>query len=148
MKELTAKEFMLQVRRARKELELIGEKKRKYYELATNIGVNLTGMPGGQKGASKVEAGAIGVVDLIAGLESKEQAFTALIVQADEMIEKIPQENFRTVLTLRYMLDKKWPEIAEWMGYKDEKSAQRCHGYALKEIQGMLKEITGADVNG
>lgn len=135
---MTAKEFMEQVRRARKELELIGEKKRKFQELATNIGVNLTGMPGGQKGASKVETGAVGIVDLITGLEEKERAFTALIVQADEMIEKLPQENFRTVLTLRYLLDKKWPEIVEQMGYKDEKSVYRCHGYALKELQGLM----------
>ena len=133
---MTAKEFMQQVRHAENELKLIEKKRRHFQELATSISVNLTGMPsGGQQGASRVETGAIGIVDLMAGLEQKAREYTALIVQAEQMLEKIPQDNFRKVLTLRYMLGYSWKTILDEMEYKDEKSVYRCHGYALKELQ-------------
>ena len=136
---MTAKEFMQQVHHAETELRLIEKKRRHYQELATNISVNLTGMPGGgQQGSSRVETGAIGIVDLLTFLDVKAKEYTALIVQAEKLIDKIPQDNFRRVLTLRYLLGNSWKTILDEMEYKDEKSVYRCHGYALKELQKLM----------
>ena len=136
---MKAKEFMQQVHHAEIELRMIEKKRRHFQELATNIGVNLTGMPGGgQQGSSRVETGAIGLVDLMAGLDKKAAEYAALITKAEDLIDKIPQDNFRKVLTLRYILGESWKTIVDEMEYKDEKSAYRCHGYALKELQNLM----------
>jgi len=122
------------------ELELISlsEKKRHFTELATAIGVKLTGMPGGQGGGSRVETGAIGLIDLIEQCTDKEREYVALVKKAEELIAKIPQEKFRQVLTLRYICRNSWKTIRDKMGYDDDKSALRCHGFALRELQKVM----------
>ena len=136
---MQAKEFMDNVRKAEIELKLIAQKRMHYQELATSIGVKLTGMPGsGQKGASRVEAGAIGLVDLYADLYAKEAEYSALVKKAEDLISKLDQEKFRQVLTLYYIAGCNWKTIQDEMKYKDEKSAYRCHGYALRELQKLM----------
>ena len=100
---MKAKEFMESVRKAEIELISLSSKKQHFMELATSIGVNLTGMPGRQGGGSRVETGAIGLIDLIGECTDKEREYVALVKKAEELIAKIPNENFRKVLTLRYI---------------------------------------------
>ena len=135
---MKAKEFLQSVRKAESELIAISSKRQHFMELATSIGVKLTGMPGGQKGASRVETGAIGLLDMIEQLTDKEREYVALIKKAEELIAKLPQEKFQTVLTLRYICQNSWKTIRDKMDYKDEKSALRCHGYALRELQKLM----------
>ena len=132
---MKAKEFMESVRKAEIELISLSSKKQHFMELATAIGVNLTGMPGGQGGGSRVETGAIGLVDLIEQCAVKEREYVALVKKAEALIAKIPQEKFRRVLTLKYICCNSPKTIQDKMGYDDEKSANRCNGYALKELQ-------------
>ena len=135
---MTAKEFMEKVRQAESELRLINKKRLHYQELATSIGVKLTGMPGGQKGGSMVETGAVAIVDLMAELDAKEKEYTAVVKKAEGLISKIRQEKFRKILTLRYITGCSWKIIRDEMEYKDEKSVYRCHGYALRELQKVM----------
>ena len=131
---------MERVRQAETELKLINKKRQHYHELATSIGVKLTGMPGGQKGGSMVETGAVALVDLLADLDKKESEYVQIVKSADELISKLKQEKFRKVLTLRYITGCSWKTIRDEMDYADEKSVFRCHGYALKELQKLLRE--------
>ena len=136
---MTAKEFLLQVQRAEREMKLIRARKRHYEDLIVAIGAN-TGKAviGKPSGASKVETAAIGIVFLTEQLSDKEKEYTALIQKAEKLIAKIPQEKFRKLLTLRYLCDWSWKSVRDEMDYKDEKSVYRCHGYALRELQKLL----------
>ena len=135
---MKAKEFMQSVRKAEIELVSLTAKKQHFMDLATSIGVNLTGMPGGQGGGSRVETGAIGLIDLIGECTDKEREYVALVKKAEELIAKIPNENFRKVLTLRYICCNSWKTVRDKMGYKDEKSVYRCNGFALRELQKVM----------
>lgn len=135
---MKAKEYLGQVRRAEVELKLIAQKRKHYQELATSIGVKLTGMPSAKKKSSSVETGAIGLVDLENDLRKKESEYVNIVRKAEELIGKLPQEKFRTILTLKYICGHSWKLMRDEMDYADEKSVYRCHGYALKELQKLL----------
>ncbi|MBP5478707.1 MAG: DUF1492 domain-containing protein [Bacteroidaceae bacterium] len=135
---MTAREYMARVRKAETELKLIADKKLHYAELATSIGVKLTGMPHGGGNTSKVETSAVGIVDLMSELEKKEKEYIAFVKEAEALIEKLPQEKFRMVLVLRYICGHSWKLIRDEMDYADEKSVFRCHGYALKALQRIM----------
>lgn len=135
---MTAKEYMARVRKAEVELNLISEKKRHYQELATSIGVKLTGMPHGGDNSSKVETAAIGIADLMRELVKKEREYAEIVRNAEKLIERLPQEKFRMVLTLKYICGHSWKLVRDEMDYADEKSVFRCHGYALKELQKLM----------
>lgn len=135
---MTAKEFMAQVRKAEVELKLIHERKRHYQELATSIGVKLTGMPSSKQGGSSVESGAIGLVDLANELSRKEKEYVATVKKAEGLIAKIPQEKFRMMLVLKYICGHSWKLLRDEMDYADEKSVYACHRYALKALQKVM----------
>lgn len=136
---MQAKMFMEQVRRAGEELKLIAKKREHFQEMATSIGVKLTDMPSsGQKGASRVEAGAIGLVDLLADLDAKEAEYCALVRKAEALIAKLPQENFRKILTLNYIVCCSQKTLQDEMRFKDKKSVYRCNKYALRELQKIM----------
>jgi len=135
---MQAKEFMQQVRKAESELKLIAMKRRHYEDLAASIGVKLTGMPSGSGGGSRVETAAVGLTILTSQLTEKEKEYAALVRKAEKLIDKIPQEKFRKVLTLRYLCGISWRSIQDEMAYNDEKSVYRCNGYALKELQKLM----------
>ena len=134
---MKAKEFMQEVDRAEKKLIAISAHRRHLMDLATAIGVNLTGMPGKQGGSSRVE-NVVTIVDLTVDLAAQEQKYVEIVNKARGLIAKIPQEKFQTVLTLKYLSGCSWKTIRDQMGYKDEKSALRCHGYALRELQKVM----------
>lgn len=135
---MRAKELMLSVSKAESELITLSAKKRHFMDLATSIGVNLTGMPGKQGGGSRVETGAIGLIDVINQLADKEREYVSLVKKAEELIEKIPQENFRKILTYKYLCRWSQRSIQDEMGYKDEKSVYRCLRYAMNELQKVM----------
>ena len=135
---MKAKEFMQSVRNAEYELIALHAKKQHFIDLATAIGVNLTGMPGGQGGGSRVETGAVGLIDLIGECTDKEREYAALVRKAEELIAKLPDERHRQVLTLRYIACDSWKTVRDKMGYEDEKSVFRCNGLALRELRKRL----------
>ena len=136
---MKAKEFMEQVRKAEKELLVISAKRRHYMDLMMSIGVNTSGNVNAKpSGASKTETAAIGLVEMENQLSEKEKEYTAMVKKAEGLIAKISHEKFRQVLTFKYLCDWSWRSIRDELGYKDEKSVYRCHGYALKELQKVM----------
>ena len=138
---MQAKEFMAQVQRAEKELVSISAKRRHYLDLMMSIGVKaitsdkVSTQP---SGSSKTETAAIGLIEMESQLAEKEREYTALVKKAEALIAKLSQEKFRQVLTFRYLCDWSWRSIRDELGYKDEKSVYRCHGFALKELQKVM----------
>lgn len=136
---MTAKAFLLSVRKAEIDLLHISARKRHYQDLISAIGSNIKSVVVKTSGgSSKTETAAIGLVDLVDKLTEKEKEYVALVEKAEALIAKIPQEKFRTVLTLRYLVGDSWKTIRDEMDYKDEKSVFRCHGYALRELQKVM----------
>ena len=122
----------MRVRAAEAEMRLLEAKKRHYEEMGFSISPKITGMPGsGQRGASKVEAAAIGMVDVLQSLQEKLNEYAALVHEAENLISRIPQERYRQLLTLRYLVGMSWPSISDELGYRDRNSVYRAHGYAL-----------------
>ena len=136
---MTAKEFMGQVRKAEEELIVISAKKRHYLDLMNAIGSKISSTVVQASGnSSKTETAAIGLYEMTKMLEEKEKEYVNLVKKAEEIIAKIKQEKFRQILTLRYLCRWSWKSIRDEMGYKDEKSTYRCHGYALRELQKVM----------
>lgn len=135
---MQAKAFMEQVRRAEAELQMIAARRQHYLELATSISGTGSAIGGRPSGASRVEAGAVGMVDLLAQLNASERGYVRIVRTAETLIARIPQENFRRVLTLHYLAGHDMQTVNREMGYTDKKSALRCRRYALRELQKVL----------
>lgn len=137
---MTAREFLLSVQKAERELLLISDRRRHYEDLIMAIGAKMgkpyMGKPSGI--SAKTETAAVGLVYLAEQLRKKEEEYTALIHKAETLIAKLKQDKFREVLTRRYLNNESWKTIRDKMDYKDEKSVYRCHGYALKELQKVM----------
>ncbi|MCR5566005.1 MAG: hypothetical protein K6F61_04075 [Clostridiales bacterium] len=133
---MKAREFLLSVQKAERELLLISDRRRHYEDIIMAIGNQMRPYTGKPSGVSqKTETAAIGLVYLADKLQKQEEEYTALIKRAEELIGKLKQDKFREVLTRRYLNNESWKTIRDKMDYKDEKSVFRCHGYALKELQ-------------
>lgn len=115
-------------------MRVLAAKKRHYEDMGFSITPQLTGMPGsGQRGISRVELAAVGMVDVLADLQAQIEKHAKIIHEAENLIARIPQEKYRQLLTLRYLAGMSWPSISDEMGYKDKNSVYRAHGYALIE---------------
>ena len=136
---MTAKTFLLSVLKAERELKLISAKKQHYNDLICSIGAN-TGKAVILKptGASKTETAAVGLVFLNERLLEKEKEYTSLVVKAEKLIDQLKQDNFRKILTLKYLCDWSWKSINDEMGFKDEKSVYACHRFAVRELQKLM----------
>lgn len=127
------RDFFHAVREAGFAIERIRSQQARYKDLATALGVNLTGMPIHHGGTSKVELAAIGLADLRDELAEKMLAYEAMIKRAQQIIDAMPTERYRTLLTERYINLCSWPEVTRRVGYKDEKSVFRANKFALSE---------------
>lgn len=139
---MTAKEYLLSVQKAEHELKIISDRRRHYEDLIAAIGSNMgkTSFGKPSNASSKVETAAVGIVYLIDQLATKEKEYTALVQKAEELIGKLEKERFREILTRKYLNGESWKTIRDKMGYRDEKSVYRCHGYALKAFSELMKE--------
>lgn len=137
---MTPKQYLMQVSRAERELQVINARRRHYIELATSFG-GIASAVGKKPGhSSKTETAAVGLIDMTSELDEKAREYTALIREAEAMIAKIPQENYRKILTLRYLVGMSFRSISDEMRYTDRGSVYRAHGYALLEMGKVMKD--------
>ena len=136
---MQAREFMAQVQKAEKELKIIGAKRRHYEDLMMSIGMKVKTVVVTSSGnTSKTETAAIGLLEMTEELASREKEYAELVKKAEGLIARLKQENFQKVLTYKYLCNWSWKSIRDELGYKDEKSVYRCHGYALRELQKIM----------
>ena len=64
--------------------------------------------------------------------------YAKLVSDAEGLISRLERQRHRQVLTLRYIEGRPWKAISDIMGYQDEKSVFRVHGWALKAAQQLL----------
>lgn len=141
---MRAKEFFDQVQNAESELKVLNAKLRHYEEIGLSMG-GATGVIGNrQKGTSRVELAACGAVDALMGLEDKRAAYMAIIARAEAVIDKVPQDKYRKLLTYRYLCQWSFRSISDELHYNDPNSIYRAHGWALAEAQKILNEEENA----
>ena len=96
---------------------------------------------------SKVETAAVGMIDTLEAINAKLRAYEAIVSNAEKLIDRIPQERYRTILNLRYLAGMSFRSIGDELRYSDRNSIYRAHGFALMELGHVLDEDgIGSDV--
>ena len=133
---------------AEKDLKVLKARLRHYEDMGLSITSKMQDAPVSRsKGSSRVETAAVGFVDTLQAIQAKIRAYTVIIDDAEKMIEKIPQEHYRRVLSMIYLAGMSMPSVGDEMGYKDRNSIYRTHGWALWELEHVLREEgIGSDV--
>ena len=127
------KESFQSVRDAGLQIPVLQRQKAHYEDMAQSIGVNLSGMPFHRSDTCKVEAAAVAMADLHTEICERLLAYANLIKQGQAIIDQMRTVRYKAILTERYINLCSWPEVTRRVGYKDEKSVFRAHGWALRE---------------
>lgn len=137
---MTAKALLHEAYEARMEINTLMRRRDQYMAMATGTsGMSETAIRSSEV-KSKVESSAIRLVEICDRLDRKVAEYAQIIAQAEQLISRIERSKYRQVLSLRYLEGKSWKAICEIMGYRDEKSAYRIHGWALAEAEKIKKE--------
>jgi len=137
---MTAKEYFVRVNAAERKIKILVAKLNHFEDLARTITSNTSALGGHQAGTSRVEQAAVGIVDATTRLRAEIEKYSAIITDAEKLIEQIPQERYRDILTLRYLCNWSFRSISDECHYQDPKSVYRAHGWALIEAQKILRE--------
>jgi hypothetical protein len=137
---MKAKDFFRQVRVAENELKVLNEKLRHYEELGMSISGTSGTIGNKQRGTSRVELAACGAVDASMDYEKQRREYMAIIRRAERIIDQIPQEKYRQILSYHYLCGKSLRWISDELDYTDPNSIYRAHGWALKEAQKILNK--------
>ena len=136
-----AKAYLQRVAFAEREIKTLKARIAHYEDLGLSITAFRTDTPViASKGASRVEMAAVGIVDSLGSLNANLGAYTAIVRDAEEKIKKIPQENYRRLLTLRYLCGMSFRSVSDELRYEDRNSIYRAHGYALLEMWEAMKD--------
>lgn len=126
---------------AERELKSLKARLAHYEDMGLSITSHMSDTPVlASKGASRVESAAVGFLDTLDAIQGKIRAYTVIISNAEKMIEKIPQERYRQLLTLRYLAGMSLRSVGDEIGYRDRNSVYRAHGWALWELQQVLND--------
>jgi hypothetical protein len=131
---------MKQVAKAEREMDMLKAMLQHWEDIGLTITSNNSGMPGKKGAGSRVEAAAIGMVDLECDLRHKIDDFSHLVNEARGFIEKIPQKRYQAILSLKYLSDWSWKSISDYLHYEDRNSVYRAHGWALKELGRVMND--------
>ena len=134
-----AKAYLQRVAFAEREIKTLKARIAHYEDLGLSITAFRTDTPViASKGASRVEMAAVGIVDSLGSLDANLRAYEAIVRDAEKLIAKMPQENYRRLLTLRYLCGMSFRSISDEMRYTDRNSVYRAHGWALMEFGKVL----------
>lgn len=135
---MKAKDFFRRVRIAESELKVLNEKLRHYEDIGMSISGSSGVIGNKHRGSSRVELAACGAVDASMDLEKQRREYIAIIRRAERIIEQIPQEKYRHILSYHYLCGKSFRWISDELEYNDPNSIYRAHGWALREAQKIM----------
>ncbi len=114
------------------EIDRISEELHRWQDLATRISPSYSDMPHGG-GGDKVQTAAVEIAELTDRLNEKIHRAVKMQQEIKELIGTIDDATLRRLMTYRYILGKKWEEIAMLMNY-DYRWILRLHGKALYKL--------------
>ncbi|MGN1369954.1 MAG: hypothetical protein ACI4WX_13875 [Aristaeellaceae bacterium] len=138
---MKAKEYLLQLRKMDVMIDCKLEKRHHLMELATRITPTIKEdvVIGGGNHDRMTDA-----VDKLVDLEREINAdidrYVDLQREAEKLLDKLASTDRHKydVLYKRYVLDEKWENIAEEMGYSSVSSVYKMHGWALKSFENLM----------
>ena len=143
---MSPKEYLQRVAHAEREIQSIKARIEHYQALTLGSGMSMDNTPvTHSKGSSRTETIAVGIIDALASLNANLGAYMAIVSDAERMIEQVPQENDRLILTYRYLCGMSLPKCGEQLRYKDRNSIYRAHGFALVEFGRIMKKEKAGD---
>lgn len=102
---------------------------------ATKATAVLTGMPHSpNRGTSSLEATICKIIDLQEEINRDVYRLVSIKEEIKDSIAKIDNTDYRVILEKRYILGKKWEEIAVELGY-ELRWVHRLHRKALEQIK-------------
>lgn len=136
---MTAKQYLKQAYRLNELINSDIQELEQLKALSKSISSpNLFGMPSGSKKQEAVFVNAImKIVDLEKIINAEIDKFVDLKKEIRNVILKIPDNNYKLCLMLRYIQFRKWNTIAAEMNFS-LKQVYRIHGKALHEVQKVL----------
>lgn len=139
--ENSSKEIFIKALMARRIIQSHQRRREQYLALATGMsGMSETAIRSTGK-RSRVESAALALVELADRMEQDADQLAQAILKAERLIAALERPRHREVLTLRYIEGKSWRQITEAMGYQDEKSAFRVHGWALQAADEAMRKL-------
>ena len=143
---MTAKQFFLRARSAERDIRRLERMIDHYTAVGTSISSKWGGLGGRSTNiSSKVETAVLGAVEAQIGISEELGRYRQIVLEAERVISRVPQERFREILTLHYLAGMNLTDVARTMGYKYTENLYRAHGWALREAQ---KIIDGRDADG
>ena len=140
---MRAKLYFANARAAEVKLRSLQARLHRYEDLGMVTGPGLSPTGGGSHGysGSRVEAAAIGIVDTTAEIREEIARLMEIHNEAQHIIDQVPQEKYRLLLTYHYLAGMKLAEVGRRI-YENENSVYRAKGWALYEAQKIIdKEI-------
>ncbi len=132
---MSVKEYFEQVREIERRIKIKQEQVLHLKELATRATSVIEAVRiGGTYKRSKMANAVEDMVDIEMEIEKDIARLSRLYKEVSAVIVKVDNENCRELLTLRYLCNKKWEDIAEKMNF-DTRSIYRIHSKALAEAE-------------
>lgn len=137
---MTAKDFLMQYRKADSIIRLLKSDIERVEGQASGASQQIDGQPHGSGKSDKVGKAATAAADLKAKLEEKLWEQEAIKRQIFYVLSEITKSEFVEVLRMRYIDD---PPADSWLSIaysldRHPRQVQRIHGYALQEVQKII----------
>lgn len=137
----TAKEFLLQYQNMKRRIQSIEYVIEELETQAASISINMDGMPHGTDTSDKTGRLAAAIVDKQEDLaDLREEAFDVMNV-VNGVISRVPNEEQKLLLTMRYINGYTWERIAVEMDFTYQWVAGPLHGTALQEVEKILADL-------
>ena len=137
----TAKEFLLQYQNMKRRIQSIEYVIEELETQVASISINMDGMPHGTDTSDKTGRLAAAIVDKQEDLaDLREEAFDVMNV-VNGVISRVPNEEQKLLLTMRYINGYTWERIAVEMDYTYQWVAGPLHGTALQEVEKILADL-------
>ena len=136
---MTAKEYLSQAKYLDARINSKIKQVDQLNDLATSATSVLTGMPHNlNKATSKMADVVDKIIDLQAEINHDIDTLVDLKRKISEIVNSVPDDEFKTILEKRYICLERWESIAAYMGY-DLRWLHRLHDKALEEVTVILK---------
>lgn len=131
---MTAKEYLEQAYRLEQRIDSKLEQVEMMRYLTTKTTATIKGDPGGGRSGDLMEDAIARIVDLEREIAAEICRLTELKREIAEIIGRLEEPEEQTVMEMRYLGYKRWPEIAHKM-HRTESSLFKLHRKALKNVE-------------
>ena len=137
----TAKEFLLQYQNMKRRIRSIEYVLEELETQVASISVNMDGMPRGTDTSDKTGRLAAAIVDKQEELADLQGEAFDVMNMVNGVISRVPNEEQKLLLTMRYINGYTWERIAVEMDFTYQWVAGPLHGTALQEVEKILADL-------